>query len=111
MCELVDKFWDRLKASFGRSRTILLNVLGLLGMAWTELGSDFMGFDWDVFFKHEIAVAIGVAMNVLNLLIRLYTTSAVNFGPKPDNLPQVIVEPPEAPAALSAPESTSAEQK
>lgn len=87
MCEVVDKVWDRLKALFGRSRTVLLNVIGLLGMAWTELGSDLMGLDWDVFFKHEVAVAIGIGMNILNLLVRLYTTSPVNFGALP-SIPQ-----------------------
>lgn len=84
ICDKVDGFFSglyaRVKAVFGNSKTIFTNVLGFASMAWVEVGTDLMGFDWDTVFKHEVAVTIGISLSLVNLVLRYVTTGPVQFG-------------------------------
>lgn len=88
--------WDLLKRAFGRSRTIFLNVVSVVLMIFVELSDSLLNFDWDALFKHEVAVGIGLVMQVVNVIIRLDTSGSVNFGRIEDhdipvlNVPDVL---------------------
>lgn len=84
--------WDLLKRSFGRSRTIFLNVISLTLMVFVELSDSLLNFDWDALFKHEVAVAIGLFMQVVNVIVRIDTNGPVNFG-KLNDVPVSSVPP------------------
>ena len=83
MCAFFASAWDWAKRLFGRSRTIFLNVIGVLGMIFVEMSDYLTGLNWDDFFKHEVSVTIALAVNILNVLVRIYTTTPVNFGKLP----------------------------
>lgn len=83
---LMDKFkaflasaWDWTKRIFGRSKTIAINVFGFLSMGFVEFSDSISNFNLDDLFKHEVAVAIGLTIQILNIVIRYYTTGPVSF--------------------------------
>ena len=71
--------WDYIKRAFGRSRTIFVNVVGLGVVAFVENIDVFLAVDWDALFKHEVAVGIGLGLNVANIVLRVVTTGPVSF--------------------------------
>ncbi len=74
--------WDWAKRIFGRSKIVFTNVVGILMAGWVELYDPISMFDWNsVTDKHEVAIAIGIGIQVLNTLFRVYASSGpVNFG-------------------------------
>jgi hypothetical protein len=97
--------WDWIKRVFGRSRTIALNVFGVLSIVWVELADTISGVNFDDFFKHELAMMIGIVVQVLNVFVRIVTTKPVNFGTLPPLASAVAdTEPGPAPDAIVAPE-------
>lgn len=63
--------WDWVKRIFGRSKIVFTNVIGLIMELWVELYDPIAMFDWDsVTDKHEVAMGIGIAIMVLNMLFR-----------------------------------------
>lgn len=97
ICDKVDGFFSglyaRVKALFGNSKTIFANVIGFFSMAWVEIGTDLMGFDWDTVFKHEVAAALGLFLSLLNLVLRVVTTGPVQFGIPSVEVPATPVVP------------------
>ncbi len=86
--------WDWAKRLFGRSKIVFTNVVGILVAGWVELYDPISMFDWNsVTDKHEVAIGIGIAIQVLNTLFRIYASNGpVNFGRLPDPEPFVIDE-------------------
>lgn len=92
--------WDNIKRVFGRSRTIFVNVMGAVAVVSVELSNNLIGFDWDAVAKHETAVVIGFAVQIINVFLRISTTAPVSFADQdvpavpvvneiPDNKPGV----------------------
>lgn len=76
MREFLASVWDWTKRIFGRSKIVFTNVVGLLMSAWVELYDPISMFDWEsVTDKHEVAVGIGIAVSVLNVLLRSFASS------------------------------------
>lgn len=71
--------WDWVKRIFGRSKTIALNVFGTFSVVFVEFSDSLAGINLDDLFKHEVAVGIGVIVQLLNIVIRYYTTGPVSF--------------------------------
>lgn len=71
--------WDWTKRIFGRSKTIFLNVAGIFGALWVEFADVVSGVNFDDLFKHEVAAAIGIIVQLLNIVIRYNTTGPVSF--------------------------------
>jgi len=86
--------WDWAKRLFGRSKIVFTNVVGILVAGWVELYDPISMFDWNsVTDKHEVAIGIGIGIQVLNTLFRIYASNGpVNFGRLPDPEPFVIDE-------------------
>lgn len=90
------------KRVFGHSRTIFLNVVGVLGVVFTESADTLTGIDWDALFKHEVAVGIGITVQFLNVLLRLDTSTPVSFAKVPEPDPVVPVAEEEVPPSPKA---------
>lgn len=77
-----DYIWDWAKRIFGRSKIIFANVVGVLLAGWVELYDPISMFDWDsITDKHEVAIAIGIGIQVLNVVLKsFYSTGPANFG-------------------------------
>lgn len=68
--------WDWTKRIFGRSKIIFANVIGGIMEAWVMLYDPIAMFDWDtVTDKHEVAIAIGIAIMVVNTLLRSFASN------------------------------------
>lgn len=68
--------WDWAKRIFGRSKIIFTNVVGVLLTGWIELYDPISMFDWDsIVDKHQVAIAIGVGIQVLNMLLRSFASN------------------------------------
>jgi hypothetical protein len=96
MCAKFEAYWENVKRVFGRSRTIFLNVVGVAGTVFVEMSDYLTSFNWDDFFKHEVAAAIGLALAVVNIFMRTITVQPVNFSSNPN---PVIPSAPVAPVA------------
>lgn len=75
--------YDWAKRVFGRSKTIFTNVLGLLSMVFVEMSDSLTSLNLDDFFKHQVAVTIGLIISVLNIVLRYYTDKPVSFSAAP----------------------------
>lgn len=71
--------WDWVKRSFGRSKTIFINVFGIFAAVFVEMSDSITNLNLDDFFKHEVAAAIGVTVQLLNIILRVYTAGPVSF--------------------------------
>lgn len=78
------KTWDYVKRAFGRSRTIALQVFGMLSSVFVELSDQLTSLNLDDFFKHEVAVGITLAVSVLTIFARLDTYGPVSFKALPE---------------------------
>lgn len=77
--------WDWAKRIFGRSKIIFANVMGILLAGWVELYDPISMFDWDqVTDKHEVAIAIGIGVQVLNVMLKSFSTSVASFKALPE---------------------------
>lgn len=87
MCEAVSSFFSRVwawaKAAFGHSKIVFVNVLGTFAAVYVELQDFLISFNWDDFFKHEVAAGIGMATTVISALLRVYGSSGAPVSFKP----------------------------
>ena len=74
--------WDWAKRIFGRSKIIFANVMAVFLAGWVELYDPIAMFDWSsITDKHEVALGIGIAINLLNIFLRMYATQVpARFG-------------------------------
>lgn len=106
MCQAIDNFFSRVwawaKAAFGHSKIVFVNVIGLLAGVYVELQDFLISFNWDDFFKHEVAAAIGMATTVISALLRVWGSNGApaSFKPTPA-LPPVEVVPDEEASEVS----------
>lgn len=77
--------WDWAKRIFGRSKIIFANVAGIVMAGWVEMYDPISMFDWDsVVDKHQVAIAIGIGIQMLNMFLRAFASSGpVSFRAKP----------------------------
>lgn len=69
---------NRLKNAWNWSRTVFLNVVSLVGAAATELLSYALALDWaSVIANPKLLFWWVMAMNVVNILLRLDTRGPV----------------------------------
>lgn len=94
--------WDWTKRAFGRSKTIALNVFALFSVVFVELSDSISNINLDDLFKHEVAIGIGIAVNILNVIIRLNTTGPVSFK-QLQEVDVPVAVPPVAPVVPVAP--------
>lgn len=69
--------WNKLVSWWAYSRTVFLNVGSAIVMVLNELLPSLMGIDYDAFVKHEVSVAIGIGLNLLNVWLRMITVAPV----------------------------------
>lgn len=72
--------WNKAVALWTYSRTIFVNVVGALLIVGNELIPYLMNVNFDDLVgvdNHMISVFIGLALNGLNVLLRLYTVAPV----------------------------------
>lgn len=76
--------WDWAKRIFGRSKIIFTNAMGILLAGWVEMYDPISMFNWDsITDKHEVAIGIGIGIQVLNMILRQwYSSGPTNFGKK-----------------------------
>lgn len=71
------------KAAWDYSRTIFLNVLVIVLGVSGELLSFAAGFDWTSLVRNpRTAAAILLAVNIMNIVLRVLTTAPVGEKPK-----------------------------
>lgn len=78
------KIWDYAKRAFGRSRTIFLQVFGMLSSVFVELSDQLTSLNLDDFFKHEVAVGITLVVSILTIFARLDTYGPPSFKALPE---------------------------
>lgn len=80
MCAKIEAFFSRpyawAKAAFGHSKIVFVNVIGAFLGVYVELQDYLISFNWDDFFKHEVAVTIGLVTQVISVFLRLYANEA-----------------------------------
>lgn len=75
---------DKIKQWWKYSRIVFINVLYAASVVIEQLILYLVGFDWDAFFSHEIALMVALGINVLNVVLRMKTTGAVGGDYKDD---------------------------
>jgi hypothetical protein len=95
MKALLSKAWDWAKRLFGRSKIIFANVMGILAAGWVEIYDPISMLNWDDFTdKHEVAIAIGILVQVLNVFLRTFaSSSAVSFRSLQESPVTVVIDP------------------
>lgn len=88
MCVKVEAFfakvWAWVKSAFGHSKIVFVNAIGLLLSVYVEMQDYLISFQWDEFFKHEVALGIGFVTQAISILLRMYGNAApISFTPKP----------------------------
>lgn len=76
------------------SKIIFINVAYILANASTEIFMYLAGFDWDAFFRHEVAIVIGLAVNVASVVLRTYTFSPVGSTEEDKEALQSVIDSP-----------------
>lgn len=64
------------------SRIIFLNVAAALVAAGPDIIGYMVGLDYDALFQHEIAVMVGLAVNIASIALRLNTYTPVGATPE-----------------------------
>lgn len=97
MCAKVEAFfanlYARAKAVFGHSKIVFINIIGGFLSVYVELQDYLISFNWDDFFKHEVAVGIGLVTQVISVILRTYGNDAPISFKVPD-APDALVAPP-----------------
>lgn len=111
MCAAIENFfssiYNHLKAVFGRSKIVFVNFIGVFLAVYVELQDYLISFNWDDFFKHEVAAGIGFATQILSMILRVYGSAApVSFSAKvPVIEPVVPVAPVEELEPVQSPKA------
>lgn len=92
--DFFEYIWDWAKRIFGRSKTIFTSVVGMLTASWVELYDPISIFNWDdIVSKHEVAIAIGVGVQVLNVFFKMFADNgAASFRALSHDEPGQIFE-------------------
>lgn len=85
---------NKIVGAWNYSRIIFINVAYVLAMASSEIFMYLAGFDWDAFFRHEVALVIGFAVNVASVILRLYTFSPVGSTAEDKEALQSVIDSP-----------------
>lgn len=93
---------EKVVGAWNYSRIVFINVAYVLAMAASEIFVYLAGFDWDVFFRHEIAMALGLAVNVTSILLRLYTFAPVGSSASDKEALKSVIDSPVISASAPA---------
>lgn len=85
---------NKIVGAWNYSRIIFINVAYVLASASTEILMYLAGFDWDAFFRHEIALVLGMAVNVASVVLRVYTFSPVGSTEEDKEVLQSVIDSP-----------------
>lgn len=72
---------NKIVGAWNYSRIIFINVAYALAASASEIISYLAGFEWDAFFRHEVALTLGLVVNVASVILRLNTFTPVGASP------------------------------
>lgn len=95
---------NKIVSAWKYSKIIFINVAYILSMASSEIFMYLAGFDWDEFFSHEIALILGLMVNVASVILRLYSFSPVGSTAEDKEALRSVIDSPVITATTTKPD-------